>query len=249
MTQAQEAVESGKTFLPEMNAVESSNINSIGYDGSNAFVEFKDGTYWMYTDVPASVYTDWLKSESIGSYFHAKIKGSYNSAKWVDNEWALQHEAGNDSESESTTDTAPSDIDETVRSDSGESHPMEQEAQEQAAKENESAAGNDATDTPAAPNGTDGEAGNPVTPEEGQEGSAPEAPEEPTAAGEQADSMDVVAWGYGEDTGLRVTMGNGEQLHYPDAPEALMQGLSQAGNPTKYYQAQIVPHYEGKPAA
>jgi len=108
------ANEGAMKYLPEMNAVESSNINALGYDGNNAFVEFKDGTHWMYTDVPASTYTDWMKSESVGKFFHASIRGKYNSARWLDDQWVDSNEVskeadnaeaaeGNDTESEQTT--------------------------------------------------------------------------------------------------------------------------------------------------
>lgn len=238
MNQAQAAAEEqgGTTYLPEMNPIESSNINAVGYDGINAFVEFKDGTHWMYTNVPASLYTEWMQADSKGSFFHQKIKGQFGSAKWIDNEWVAQNapEAGNDSESAQTSDSAPSDTDDTVRSDSGAAHPMEGEAQEQAAAENAEAQGN----------------------EESQPDTAPEAPEQPTAAGDPASIVpegeeltDVKSWSWGEEYGLRVTLNNGDQFTYADAPQELETGLAQAGNPTKYYQAQVVPHYEGQQAA
>lgn len=67
----------------EMKAVESSNIESVGYDAQTLFVKFKDGNMYRYQDVPAGTYRDLMDSESIGGHFHAHIKGQYKSEKVV----------------------------------------------------------------------------------------------------------------------------------------------------------------------
>jgi hypothetical protein len=56
--------------------VTSSNIASIGYDPvtNTLEVEFKNGTVYQYSDVPASVHSGLMAASSHGSYFNARIK-------------------------------------------------------------------------------------------------------------------------------------------------------------------------------
>lgn len=63
----------------EREAVESSNIRSVGYDeGTQALeVEFSSGTVYRYTGVPMSVHMDLVTSESVGKYFNANVKSAY----------------------------------------------------------------------------------------------------------------------------------------------------------------------------
>ena len=58
--------------------VESSNIQSLGYDEKNKILEvrFKGGGLYSYKDVPHSTYKALLSSKSIGSAFHALIKNA-----------------------------------------------------------------------------------------------------------------------------------------------------------------------------
>jgi len=59
--------------------VDSSNLASIGYDESTQTleIEFKNGGLYQYFDVPASVHTELLGSDSLGSYFSHQIRSSY----------------------------------------------------------------------------------------------------------------------------------------------------------------------------
>ena len=64
-------------------AVKSSNIKSIGYEPGNKQldVEFSNGTLYSYVGVPRKAYEEMSKAESVGRYFHAKIKPFYKHEK------------------------------------------------------------------------------------------------------------------------------------------------------------------------
>ena len=57
--------------------VQSSNIISVGHDGTNLYVNYKSGTY-MYENVDKSVYESLLSSDSKGRFMNENIKGKYN---------------------------------------------------------------------------------------------------------------------------------------------------------------------------
>lgn len=57
--------------------VKSSNIISIGHDGTNLYVNYKSGTY-KYENVDKSVYESLISSESKGRFMNENIKGRYN---------------------------------------------------------------------------------------------------------------------------------------------------------------------------
>jgi len=63
--------------------VDSSLIKQIGYDGETLRVQFNDkktgagGKFYDYRDVPENIYDDLLSAESVGKFFHANIKGKY----------------------------------------------------------------------------------------------------------------------------------------------------------------------------
>lgn len=56
--------------------VVSSNLKSVGYDGTSRTleVEFKEGRVYQYFDVPASIYQGLMSAESHGSYLDKKVK-------------------------------------------------------------------------------------------------------------------------------------------------------------------------------
>ena len=64
--------------------VESSNIASVGYDGSILEIEFNSGAIYQYENVPIRVYDVMMKADSVGKYFNAHIKSKYNYRR-VDN--------------------------------------------------------------------------------------------------------------------------------------------------------------------
>lgn len=57
--------------------VSSSNISSIGYDGTNLYVLFNSGGLYEYFDVPQSIYNELMSASSHGSYLANYIKGCY----------------------------------------------------------------------------------------------------------------------------------------------------------------------------
>lgn len=59
--------------------IESSMIDSIGYDFSSSTleIEFKKGAVWQYYDFPESTWYEFEAAESQGKFFHARIKGHF----------------------------------------------------------------------------------------------------------------------------------------------------------------------------
>jgi hypothetical protein len=59
--------------------VSSSNIASIGYDASSQVLEvqFRSGSVYQYSDVPASVHQALMMASSHGSYFNQYVKGRF----------------------------------------------------------------------------------------------------------------------------------------------------------------------------
>jgi hypothetical protein len=57
-------------------AVDSSNLQAVGYDEVNQilYVEFKSNTLYRYQGVPIAVYNDLLNASSKGSYFYQNIR-------------------------------------------------------------------------------------------------------------------------------------------------------------------------------
>ena len=65
------------------NHVESSNIESIGYDSSSQTleIEFLNGTIYQYFDVQQHIYDGLISADSHGKYLAANIKGHYRYSK------------------------------------------------------------------------------------------------------------------------------------------------------------------------
>ena len=65
--------------IPEMENVESSNVESIGYDDSieTAYVRYLNGSLYMYKGVPNWEYDNLRNAPSIGSYLHRNFKNVY----------------------------------------------------------------------------------------------------------------------------------------------------------------------------
>ena len=63
-----------------MITVNSSNIESIGYDEQNhhVYVKFLNGSLYIYKEVPLHVYEDFRDSASLGSYLHRNFKNIYS---------------------------------------------------------------------------------------------------------------------------------------------------------------------------
>ena len=64
---------------PDMEWVDSSNIEAIGYDDNmrELFVQFKGGTTYIYVDVPAEVHQELRQADSKGIYLNREIRNSY----------------------------------------------------------------------------------------------------------------------------------------------------------------------------
>lgn len=66
-----------------METVTSSTINAVGYEESNNIlkVNFKNGSTYVYQNVPKTVYQEFLTSESKGKFFNRNIRGQYEYQK------------------------------------------------------------------------------------------------------------------------------------------------------------------------
>lgn len=72
----------------ELEEVKSSNIMRVGYDAESSVlvVEFKSGTKYFFSDVPAKEHKELVEAKpSIGAHFHAKIRSNdkYKATKMV----------------------------------------------------------------------------------------------------------------------------------------------------------------------
>lgn len=59
--------------------VNSSNLQSVGYDPSSGTleIEFKNGSIYQYPGVPASIYQGLMAAPSHGTYFARYIRDQY----------------------------------------------------------------------------------------------------------------------------------------------------------------------------
>ena len=66
----------------ERQEVDSSNINSIGYDEEDEIleIEFRGGVY-QYEGVPGYIYNDLMNAGSIGKFFNEEIKHEYSCSR------------------------------------------------------------------------------------------------------------------------------------------------------------------------
>lgn len=69
--------------MPEMQFVDSSNVEQLGYDADRMelHVLFKNGALYVYSDVPAPVFEDLLVAPSVGSFLNREIKNVYSYAR------------------------------------------------------------------------------------------------------------------------------------------------------------------------
>jgi hypothetical protein len=66
---------------PEMKWVDSSNVESIGYDeeSKDLYVRFRSGSpMYIYEGVPQASFDELMNSDSIGSYLNQQIKPNYH---------------------------------------------------------------------------------------------------------------------------------------------------------------------------
>lgn len=69
--------------MPEMIFVDSSNIESIGYDDDTQelHVQFLSRGCYIYSDVPREIFDDLMNAPSKGSFLNREIKGIYQFSK------------------------------------------------------------------------------------------------------------------------------------------------------------------------
>ena len=70
----------------EMVKVKSSNIDKVGYQDNNLYIEFKgkpgkENTIYCFYDVPVKIYEELMAAISLGSYFSQYIKNEYPSGR------------------------------------------------------------------------------------------------------------------------------------------------------------------------
>ena len=65
--------------------VTSSNIQQVGHQNADLFITFNSGGTYRYDGVQESVFEERLASESVGKFFHARIKGQFPYPKLSDN--------------------------------------------------------------------------------------------------------------------------------------------------------------------
>lgn len=70
-------------MMPEMIFVDSSNIESIGYDEDTQelHVQFLTSGCYIYSDVPREIFDDLMNAPSKGSFLNREIKGIYQFSK------------------------------------------------------------------------------------------------------------------------------------------------------------------------
>lgn len=232
--------------LPEMTAVESSNIESIGYDPDDQqlFVEFKSGDRWRYDGVSEETWNEFAASESAGKAFYSLIKGKFESVQ--------------------ITGTAPNEADEHAAgvdvSQEGDDLPETESTIEQ--KESEAADQSDAVASEGSPDTASQENAD-ITDSNDQQDDDPSDDQEDYQAShaqveaeteeelnDGASSCVVSSWSHGDEAGtLFITMENGDKWKYPQAPVTLIKSLDQAEDPTKFYLQNIVARYEGEKVA
>ena len=67
----------------KMFAVESSNLESVGYNEPmmELFIKFQGGSTYKYKRVPRSIFAGIRNTESPGKFLNSKIRGKYTFAK------------------------------------------------------------------------------------------------------------------------------------------------------------------------
>ena len=66
--------------MPKMHMVESSCVEAVGYDPKtmDLYVRFlESGKTYIYFDVEASVFKDFMQAESKGKYFQKQVREDY----------------------------------------------------------------------------------------------------------------------------------------------------------------------------
>lgn len=69
--------------MPEMIYVDSSNVESIGYDDATQelHVQFSGGAIYVYYEVPRQIFDDLVSAPSKGSFLNREVKSVYRFVK------------------------------------------------------------------------------------------------------------------------------------------------------------------------
>lgn len=69
----------------QMQKVTSQNLKQVGYDKAKRELHcqfnYSGNKVYVYVDVPERVYKELVAADSVGKYFHAKIRYRYNEGK------------------------------------------------------------------------------------------------------------------------------------------------------------------------
>lgn len=67
----------------DLKPVKSSQIASIGYhaESKTLVVKFKNNAMYSYSDVPEKIFNELMAAESVGKYFHARVKSIFKYQK------------------------------------------------------------------------------------------------------------------------------------------------------------------------
>lgn len=65
--------------MPVMTPVQSTNLLAVGYDAQTQelFIRFRNGSLYVYANVPQHVYDGLMSAPSYGKYHAAYIKNAY----------------------------------------------------------------------------------------------------------------------------------------------------------------------------
>lgn len=68
---------------PEMQMVNSSNVEAVGYDAENGaiYVRFLSGDTYVYAGADQGTFEELLNADSVGSYLNRVIKPNYEYSK------------------------------------------------------------------------------------------------------------------------------------------------------------------------
>ena len=61
----------------ELKKVKSSNIDSVGYENENLYIQYQSGAIYKYKNVPKVIYESLMDSDSKGRFMNSEIKNKY----------------------------------------------------------------------------------------------------------------------------------------------------------------------------
>ena len=61
----------------ELKKVKSSNIDSVGYENENLYIQYQSGVIYKYKNVPKVIYESLIDSDSKGRFMNSEIKNKY----------------------------------------------------------------------------------------------------------------------------------------------------------------------------